>query len=61
MGLKAPLYLSQNDGTLTDADSASRHPVFTIASGPTNSMKGAAFLSGIRDGIVLDVGGGTPH
>ena len=57
LGLKASLYLSQNDGTLTDADSASRHPVFTIASGPTNSMKGAAFLSGVRDGIVLDVGG----
>ena len=32
-------------------------PVFTIASGPTNSMRGAAFLSGVRDGIVIDVGG----
>ncbi len=57
LGLDVPLYLSQNDGTLMDADFATRYPVFTIASGPTNSMRGAAFLSGIRNGIVMDVGG----
>ena len=56
-GLHVPLYLSQNDGTLMDADFATRYPVFTIASGPTNSMRGAAFLSGVRNGIVVDVGG----
>ena len=57
LGLNVPLYLSQNDGTLMDADFATRYPVFTIASGPTNSMRGAAFLSGVRNGIVMDVGG----
>ena len=57
MGLDARLYMSQNDGTLMDAEFASRYPVLTIASGPTNSMRGAAFLSGVRDGIVVDVGG----
>ena len=57
LGLDAPLFLSQNDGTLMDADYAARYPVFTIASGPTNSMRGAAFLSGVTDGIVVDVGG----
>ena len=57
MGVQAPLYLSQNDGTLMDADFAASFPVLTIASGPTNSMRGAAWLSGIRDGIVVDVGG----
>ena len=57
LGLQAPLYLSQNDGTLMDAQFASRFPVLTIASGPANSMRGAAFLSGVRDGIVVDVGG----
>ena len=56
-GLHVPLYLSQNDGTLMDAGFATRYPVFTIASGPTNSMRGAAFLSGVRNGIVVDVGG----
>ena len=57
LGVKAPLYLSQNDGTLMDADFAASFPVLTIASGPTNSMRGAAWLSSIRDGIVVDVGG----
>ena len=59
LGLDARLYLSQNDGTLMDADFAARFPVFTIASGPTNSMRGAAFLSGVRDGIVVDIGGSS--
>jgi N-methylhydantoinase A/oxoprolinase/acetone carboxylase beta subunit len=53
------LYLSQNDGTLMDADYAARYPVLTFASGPTNSMRGAAFLSGLADAIVLDIGGTT--
>ncbi|PKB80037.1 MAG: hydantoinase subunit beta [SAR202 cluster bacterium Io17-Chloro-G9] len=57
LGLQSPLYMSQNDGTLMDAEFASRFPVLTISSGPTNSMRGAAFLSGVRDGIVVDVGG----
>jgi len=59
LGLAAPFYLSQNDGTLMEADFAARYPVFTIASGPTNSMRGAAFLSGVANGIVLDIGGTT--
>ena len=58
-GLRAPLYLSQNDGTLMNAERAAKYPVLTFASGPTNSMRGAAMLSGIRDGIVLDIGGTT--
>jgi N-methylhydantoinase A/oxoprolinase/acetone carboxylase beta subunit len=41
------------------ADYAERYPVLTFASGPTNSMRGACFLSGLRDGIVVDVGGTT--
>ena len=57
LGIDAPLYMSQNDGTLMDSDFASRFPVLTISSGPTNSMRGAAYLSGITDGIVVDVGG----
>ena len=59
LGLDCPLHVSQNDGTLMSADYARRYPVATFASGPTNSMRGAAFLSGIRDGVVVDVGGTT--
>ena len=57
LGIRAPLYMSQNDGTLMDAGFAERFPVLTVSSGPTNSMRGAAWLSGVRDGIVVDVGG----
>lgn len=59
LGLNCPLHVSQNDGTLMSAEFARRYPVATFASGPTNSMRGAAFLSGIRDGVVIDVGGTT--
>ena len=57
LGISAPLFMSQNDGTLMDTGFAARFPVLTISSGPTNSMRGAAWLSGVRDGIVVDVGG----
>jgi N-methylhydantoinase A/oxoprolinase/acetone carboxylase beta subunit len=59
LGIKAPVYLSQNDGTLMAVDYAERYPVATFASGPTNSMRGAAFLSGLADCAVVDVGGTT--
>lgn len=59
VGFTGRFYLTQNDGTLMDADHAERFPVLTFASGPTNSMRGAAFLSGVRDAIVVDIGGTT--
>jgi N-methylhydantoinase A/oxoprolinase/acetone carboxylase beta subunit len=58
-GIRAPLYLSQNDGTLMDVEYARQYPVATFASGPTNSMRGAAFLSGLESCAVIDVGGTT--
>lgn len=58
-GIEAPLFLSQNDGTLMDVEFARRYPVATFASGPTNSMRGAAVLSGESTCAVIDVGGTT--
>ena len=58
-GIEAPLYITQNDGTVAAADHATRFPVFSFASGPTNSVRGAAYLSGMSDAIVADVGGTT--
>lgn len=58
-GLDAHLYLTQNDGTLMSAAYASRYPVLTFASGPSNSMRGSAYLSGVSDGLVVDIGGTT--
>ena len=56
-GIDARLFFSQNDGTLMALDYAVRYPILTVASGPANSIRGAAFLSGVRDGAVVDVGG----
>ncbi|GGO65806.1 hydantoinase/oxoprolinase N-terminal domain-containing protein [Nonomuraea cavernae] len=56
-GLAARPYLAQNDGTLMTVEHAARLPVSTIGSGPANSLRGAAFLSGVGDAIVADVGG----
>jgi len=57
--LNAAVYLSQNDGTLMTMEHAQRYPVLTIASGPTNSIRGASYLSNLEDAIVVDVGGTT--
>jgi N-methylhydantoinase A/oxoprolinase/acetone carboxylase beta subunit len=56
-GLDARLFFTQNDGTLMSVEQAAQTPVLTIGSGLANSMRGAAFLSRIRDGLVVDVGG----
>ncbi len=58
-GLNCPFFITQNDGTLMSAEFVERYPVLTFASGPTNSMRGAVFLSGEQDAIVVDIGGTT--
>lgn len=59
VGVTATPYLSQNDGTLMTLARAAEYPVLTVASGPTNSLRGGALLSGRTDAIVIDVGGTT--
>lgn len=58
-GVTARFYLTQNDGTVVLADVAAANPVYSFASGPTNSMRGAAFLTGRDEAMVVDVGGTT--
>jgi N-methylhydantoinase A/oxoprolinase/acetone carboxylase beta subunit len=58
-GIAAPLFITQNDGTVVEALQARRLPVYSFASGATNSMRGAAYLSGLSDAMVVDVGGTT--
>ncbi|KAF2094736.1 hydantoinase/oxoprolinase [Rhizodiscina lignyota] len=61
--LTCPLFITQNDGTLLDSASAAKVPIKTFSSGATNSMRGAAYLSGINSegssSIVIDIGGTT--
>ncbi len=52
-------YLCQNDGTLMSIDYARQHPILTIGSGPTNSIRGAAYLSSLENAMVMDIGGTT--
>lgn len=72
--LTCPLFVTQNDGTLTDETTAALFPIKAFASGPTNSLTGAAFLAGMETGrsrtttvpseaekqvLVVDIGGTT--
>ena len=59
LNIEAPFFVSQNDGTLMSADFVEKYPVLTFASGPTNSMRGAAYLSNLTDTLVADIGGTT--
>jgi N-methylhydantoinase A/oxoprolinase/acetone carboxylase beta subunit len=56
-GIRATTFFAQNDGTLMALDYAVRYPVLTIGSGPANSIRGAAYLTGTREALVADVGG----
>jgi N-methylhydantoinase A/oxoprolinase/acetone carboxylase beta subunit len=56
-GISATAYLSQNDGTMMGLDRARSLPVLTIGGGPSNSIRGAAALTGLADALVVDVGG----
>jgi N-methylhydantoinase A/oxoprolinase/acetone carboxylase beta subunit len=57
--IEAPFFISQNDGTLMAPQHVERYPVLTFASGPTNSMRGAALLAGLKEAMVVDIGGTT--
>ena len=57
--IRAPLMIVRGDGSLMDAAYAAERPVETVLSGPAASVTGAQFLSGLRDGLVVDMGGTT--
>ena len=59
LNIKAPFFISQNDGTLMSAEHVMKYPVLTFASGPTNSMRGAANQSKLNEAMIVDIGGTT--
>ena len=59
LGLTCPMMVVKGDGTLAIASSMVRRPIETVLSGPAASLVGAAWLSGVRDAIVSDIGGTT--
>ncbi|MFC4558352.1 hydantoinase/oxoprolinase N-terminal domain-containing protein [Virgibacillus kekensis] len=58
-GIDAKVFFGQNDGTLMSVEYTVKYPILTIACGPTNSLRGAAYLTNKADAIVIDVGGTT--
>jgi N-methylhydantoinase A/oxoprolinase/acetone carboxylase beta subunit len=58
-GVRAPLMVVKGDGTLMRADVALEYPIETVVSGPAASVVGAAFLTGLKDFAVADMGGTT--
>jgi N-methylhydantoinase A/oxoprolinase/acetone carboxylase beta subunit len=62
LDLRCPVFVTQNDGTILPASAAARLPIRTFSSGPTNSMRGAAFLmqDQVKEAmVVVDIGGTT--
>jgi len=57
--IHAPLMVVRGDGSLISAGVAEDRPVETVLSGPAASIAGACRLSGLKDAIVVDMGGTT--
>jgi N-methylhydantoinase A/oxoprolinase/acetone carboxylase beta subunit len=58
-GIVAPLMVVRGDGALVAANIARTKPIETIFSGPAASVIGGAFLAGLSDAVVADIGGTT--
>jgi N-methylhydantoinase A/oxoprolinase/acetone carboxylase beta subunit len=58
-GIEAPLMVVRGDGALISAAVAKVKPIETILSGPAASLVGAAYLTGVKDALVSDIGGTT--
>ncbi|MHB1457848.1 MAG: hydantoinase/oxoprolinase family protein [Armatimonadota bacterium] len=58
-GVKAPLVVVRSDGSLMSASEALSNPIHTIFSGPAASAIGALYLSGLKDAVIVDIGGTT--
>ena len=59
LGIDCPLMVVKGDGTLALAERVALRPIETVLSGPAASLVGAAWLSGLSDFIMSDMGGTT--
>ncbi len=55
--IKAKLMVVKGDGSLIDTKTARYRPIDTTISGPAAACIGAAWLTGKKDGIIVDIGG----
>lgn len=59
LGIQAPLMVVRGDGSLISETMAREKPIETILSGPAASIIGALTLTGVKQGLVIDMGGTT--
>ena len=59
LNIDAPLMVVRGDGSLISEAAAREKPIETILSGPAASIIGALTLTGVDEGIVIDMGGTT--
>ena len=59
LGVQAPVMVVRGDGSLMRVEMAMDRPVETILSGPASSVVGARALAGLKDMLVVDIGGTT--
>lgn len=57
LGVAAQIFLTQNNGTILPLEKALEYPILTISAGPTNSFIGGAKLSGLKNAVIVDIGG----
>ena len=57
--VRAPLMMFRGDGSMMSSEVARERPVETILSGPAASLMGAMHMAGVRDAVVMDMGGTT--
>ncbi len=57
--IKAQVMVVKGDGTLMSRAMANDRPVETILSGPAASVAGAKLLTGLKNAMVVDIGGTT--
>ncbi|UAL08082.1 MAG: hydantoinase/oxoprolinase family protein [Candidatus Methanogranum gryphiswaldense] len=57
--IHAPIMIVKGDGSIMNVKMAEERPVETILCGPAASLTGAKVLTGIKDAVVVDMGGTT--
>ena len=58
-GIGAPVMVVRSDGSLMSLEAAFERPIETALSGPAASVAGAQRLTGLREALVVDMGGTT--
>ena len=58
-GIDARIMVVKGDGSLVKAQAALNKPIETILSGPAASINGGLFLTGVKDALIVDIGGTT--